>query len=95
MAGVARDQRAAQLCASALQRQLLDASYFPDLLPLVPLQAGNVLDVPEAAFRTRTTWYRLSFRCEVDTNVTRVLSLTFRVGTAIPPDQWARLGLPR
>jgi len=94
MAGVARDQRAAQLCASVLQRQLLDASYSPDLLPLVPLKAGNVLDVPDAAFRARKTWYRLSFRCEVDTNATRVLSLTFRVGTAIPPDQWARLGLP-
>ena len=94
MAGVPRDQRAAKLCASALQQQLLDASYFPDLVPLVPLKVGNVLDVPEAAFRTRTTWYDLSFRCEVDTDATRVLSFAFRVGTAIPPDEWARLGLP-
>jgi hypothetical protein len=55
---------------------------------------GNVLDVPEAAFHTRTTWYRLSFRCEVDTNATRVLSFAFRAGTPIPPDEWSRLGLP-
>ncbi|MET0163694.1 MAG: DUF930 domain-containing protein [Vicinamibacterales bacterium] len=94
IAGVPRDQRAAKLCASALQQQLLDASYFPDLVPLVPLKAGNVVDVPDVAFRTRTTWYNLSFRCEVDTNATKVLSFAFHVGTAIPPDEWARLGLP-
>jgi hypothetical protein len=94
MAGVPRDQRAAKLCASTLQQQLLDASYFPDLIPLVPLKVGNVLDVPEAAFHTPTTWYRLSFRCEVDTNATRVLSFAFRAGTPIPPDEWSRLGLP-
>ena len=94
IAGVPRDQRAAKLCASALQQQLLDASYFPYLVPLVPLKAGNVLDVPDIAFSTRTTWYNLSFRCEVDTDATRVLSFAFDVGTAIPPDEWARLGLP-
>ncbi|WP_354488258.1 DUF930 domain-containing protein [Mesorhizobium robiniae] len=94
MADVPRDQRAAKLCASALQQQLLDASYVPDLVPLVPLKKGNVLDVPKAAFHARTTWYRLSFRCEVDTNATSVSSFTFRVGPAIPPDEWARLGLP-
>ena len=94
MGGVPRDQRAAKLCASALQQQLLDASYVPDLVPFVPLEVGNILDVPKAAFHARTTWYRLSFRCEIDTNATTVLSFTFRVGPAIPPDEWARLGLP-
>ena len=93
IAGVPRDQRAAKLCATALQQELLDASYFPYLVPLVPLNAGNVLDVPDAAFRTRTTWYNLSFRCEVDTDATMVSSFAFQVGTAIPPDEWARLGL--
>ena len=94
MGGVPRDQRAAKLCASELQQQLLDASYVPDLVPSVPLEAGNILDVPRAAFHARTTWYRLSFRCEIDTNATTVLSFTFRVGPAIPRDEWARLGLP-
>ncbi|WP_395448292.1 DUF930 domain-containing protein [Aminobacter sp. UC22_36] len=94
MAGVPRDQRAAKLCASALQRQLVGASYSPDLVPLVPLKQGNVLDVPEAAFRTRTAWHALRFRCEVDTDATTILSLSFRVGATIPRDQWAGLGLP-
>ena len=94
MGGMPRDKRAATLCASELQQQLQGASYFPDLVPMVPLKAGNTLDVPETAFHAGTGWYGLSFRCEVDTTATRVLSFAFRVGTAIPPDEWARLGLP-
>ncbi|RWC29059.1 DUF930 domain-containing protein [Mesorhizobium sp.] len=94
MAGVSRGKRAAKLCASALQQQLLDASYFPELIPSVPLKAGNILDAPDVAFRTTTTWYHLGFRCEVDTDATRVLSFNFRVGPVIPPDQWVRLRLP-
>lgn len=94
MADVPRDKRAATLCASELQQQLQGASYFPDLVPMIPLKAGNVLDIAETAFHTGTTWYKLSFRCEVDTDATTVLSFGFHVGTAIPPDEWARLGLP-
>ncbi|UCI34816.1 DUF930 domain-containing protein [Mesorhizobium sp. B4-1-4] len=94
MDGMPRGQRAARLCASALDQQLVDASYFPDLIPSVPLKAGNILDAPDVAFRTPTKWYHLSFRCEVDPDATRVLSFTFRVGPAIPPEEWTRLGLP-
>ncbi|MER8371393.1 DUF930 domain-containing protein [Mesorhizobium sp. M1406] len=94
MAGVPRGKRAAKLCASALQQQLLDASYFPELIPSVPLKAGNILDAPDVAFRTTTTWYHLGFRCEVDSDATRVLSFNFRVGPVIPPGDWVRLGLP-
>lgn len=94
MGGVPRGQRAAKLCASALQQQLLDASYFPQLIPSVPLKVGNILNAPDVAFRTTTTWYHLSFRCEVDTNATRVLSFDFRVGPVIPPSEWVGLGLP-
>ncbi|MGX7875234.1 DUF930 domain-containing protein [Mesorhizobium sp. ORM6] len=94
MGGVARGQRAARLCASALQQQLLDASYFPKWVPSVPLKVGNILNAPDVAFSTTTTWYYLSFRCEVDTDATKVLSFNFRVGTAIPPSEWAGLRLP-
>ncbi|AZO52759.1 MULTISPECIES: DUF930 domain-containing protein [unclassified Mesorhizobium] len=93
MGGLPRSQRGAKLCASVLQQQLLDASYFPDLIPSIPLRAGNVVDGSDVAFRTTTTWYHLDFRCEVDTNATRVLSFNFRVGPVIPRDQWARLRL--
>ena len=93
MSGVPRDQRAGKLCASVLQQQLLDASYLPVLLPFVRLKAGNVLDAPDVAFRTTTGWYHLSFRCEVDTDATRVSSFAYRVGTVVSPEEAARFGL--
>ena len=94
MGGVPRGQRAAKLCASALQQELLDASYFPKWVPSIPLKVGNILDAPDVAFSTTTTWYHLGFRCEVDTDATRVLSFNFRVGALIPPSEWAGLRLP-
>ncbi|MBE1707103.1 MULTISPECIES: DUF930 domain-containing protein [Mesorhizobium] len=94
MGGVPRGQRAAKLCASALQQELLDASYFPKWVPSIPLKVGNILDAPDVAFSTTTTWYHLSFRCEVDTDATKVVSFNFRVGAPIPPSEWAALRLP-
>jgi hypothetical protein len=94
MSDVPRDRRVANLCGSVLNQELRDASYFPKWLPSIPLKVGNVLNPPEAAFSTATTWYRLSFRCEVDAEATRVLSFNFRVGAEIPPGEWTRLRLP-
>lgn len=94
MDGMTRDQRVDNLCASAMQQQLLDASYFPDLVPRIPVKTGDVFDVPNSNFHAQGRWYWLSFRCEIDTNATKVLSLNLRVGAAIPPNEWARLGLP-
>ncbi|WP_095201364.1 DUF930 domain-containing protein [Mesorhizobium carmichaelinearum] len=94
MGGVPRNERASLLCFSELHQQLLDASYFPYIWPKVPLKSGNIVDGSDVAFSTTTTWYHLSFRCEVDTDATRVLSLNFRVGAVIPPSEWAGLGLP-
>ena len=90
MDGVPRGQRAAILCANALQQQLLDASYFPKWVPSVQLKAGNIVDGSDVAFSTTTTWYHLSFRCEVDADATRVLSFGFRVGAEIPRNEWPR-----
>lgn len=88
MDGVPRDRRIANLCANVLDTELQGASYSPKWLPTIPLKTGNVLSPAEAAFSTRTTWYRLSFRCEVDSDATRVLSFSFRVGAEIPRGEW-------
>ncbi|WP_214469746.1 DUF930 domain-containing protein [Mesorhizobium sp. dw_380] len=90
MSGVPRGQRVATLCANVLNQELQQADYSPKWLPTIPLKAGNVLSPPEAAFSTMTTWYQLSFRCEVDPDATRVLSFNFRVGAQIPHSEWPR-----
>lgn len=91
MAGLRRDQRVGKLCASALQRQLLGEGYLAELLPYRLLKAGNVLDARDDTFRTRTAWYRVDFRCEVDANATRVLSFVSRTGSVVPQAEWAAL----
>ena len=96
MGGLPRGVRAGRLCVTELRERMRNASppYFPDILPSYPLDNGNVLDIPRAAFRLGGAWYDLSFRCEIDSNATQVLAFVFRVGGPIPPGDWKRRGLP-
>lgn len=96
MLGVPRDVRGGTLCVTELREQLYRASppYFPDLLPSFRLTEGTTLDVPGAAFRVGGQWRALSYRCEVDANVTKVESFAFRIGGLIPRSEWQSLGLP-
>jgi hypothetical protein len=97
MADLPRGVRGGRLCVTELREQLQNGlpPYYPDLLPSSPLEEdATAIDVPEAAFRVSGQWYDLSYRCEVDTNATRVLAFTYRVGAPLPPSEWARRGLP-
>lgn len=96
MGDMPRDVRISQLCATELREQLRHATppYSPEMLPSIRLRYGNVLDVPKAAFRTRSTWYDISFRCEVDGPATRVLSFAFKVGEPVPRSEWRARGFP-
>jgi Domain of Unknown Function (DUF930) len=91
-----RAVRAGRLCVTELREQLRHASppYFPELLPSYRLEHGTVIEVPVAAFRGNGQWYNLSFRCEVDTDATKVVSFAFRVGDSVPRSDWTRRGLP-
>lgn len=96
MAGLPRSLRGGTLCVSELREQLLRNAppYFADLLPSSPLGNGNVIDVPDVAFRADGQWRDLSYRCEVDEDATRVVSFAFRIGGPIPRGEWQRRGLP-
>ncbi|MGN6537773.1 MAG: DUF930 domain-containing protein [Mesorhizobium sp.] len=96
MGDLPRSVRGATLCVSELREQLLRNAppYFADLLPSSPLESGNVIDVPGVAFRANGQWRDLSYRCEVDSDATKVVSFAFRIGEPIPPGEWQRRGLP-
>lgn len=96
MGDLPRGVRAGRLCVTELREQLRNSlpPYFPDLLPSYKLDEGMVLDVPRAAFRMSGEWYELSYRCEVDTDATKVLSFAFIVGNLVPRSEWGRRGLP-
>ena len=91
-----RGERAARLCFTELQAQLLHAlpPYFPDILPSYRLNKSTSIEVRSAAFRSAGQWYSLSYRCEVDADATRVVSFGFNVGDPIPRSEWQRRGIP-
>ncbi|BCG70473.1 hypothetical protein MesoLj113a_16310 [Mesorhizobium sp. 113-1-2] len=92
---VPRGVRAATLCGNVLSRELQNADYTIKWVPNSPLDAGNVLNPPKAAFSTRSAWYNLDFRCEVDADATRVLSFNFHVGSLVPRGEWASRGFTK
>lgn len=96
MAGLARGLRAGELCASELREQLRHATppLWPDILPTYRLPEGTVMEVRRGAFRATGQWYDLSFLCEVDEDVTRVVSFALHVGAPIPRSQWESRGFP-
>ncbi|RUU88059.1 DUF930 domain-containing protein [Mesorhizobium sp. M7A.T.Ca.TU.009.01.1.2] len=95
MENVPRGQRVATLCGNVLSRELQTADYTVKWVPTITLDKGNVLNPPQAAFSTRNAWYNLNFRCEVDADATRVLSFNFRVGSLVPPGEWASRGFTK
>jgi hypothetical protein len=96
MGYVPRGVRAARLCATELGEQLRHASpsHFPEILPFDPLKEGTVIENRSAAFRSNWEWYDLSYRCEVDTDATKVVGFAFDVGNPLAPGEWRRRGLP-
>ena len=96
MGSLPRDVRAGRICVTELRQQLLHASprYFAEILPSYRLAQGNVLAVPNAAFRMGGQWFDLNFRCSVDADATEVTGFAFKVGAALPPSEWKRRGLP-
>jgi hypothetical protein len=96
MRGMPHAARADLLCMTELRGQLRIAtpSYNPDILPSFRLREGSVLEPRRAAFRAAGQWYELSFRCELNPEVTRVERFSFRVGNPIPRSQWQARGFP-
>ena len=96
MGPVPRDERAARLCATELEQQLLHASppYYPEIVPFERLKEGTVIESADTVFRASWEWYKLSYRCEIDAAATRVVSFAFDVGKPLTPDEFRARALP-
>lgn len=95
MRNMPRGERVGQLCLTELNEQLLHASpaYSLELLPRERLEEGTLIEVPRSAFRSNSQWYDLSYRCEVDTQATKVVGFAFQVGEPVPRSDWKSRGL--
>ena len=91
-----RDVRVARLCATELKEQLLHASppYFPEIVPFDRLKEGTVVENSSTLFRSNWEWYHLGYRCEVDTDATKVVSFALDIGKPLTAEEWTRRGCP-
>jgi hypothetical protein len=91
---LASSEKLMQLCniegLEQIRRTL--PQYDPDtLVPYAmrePLVTGLRLSAAGGAFRSRRKWYEIAFQCTVAADLGGVTAFEFRVGEAIPPDQW-------
>lgn len=91
--------RLEQICdIEAMRRIKRDPnSYRPDRAVLAatsdPKTAGHIIEGTGGAFRSKGKWYGFSFKCEASDDHMQVLAFDYKLGEAIPENQWAKDGL--
>jgi len=91
---LASSEKVMQLCnIEALEQIRLAArQYAPDTMVSYamadPVQTGLMLTAMGGAFRSRRLWYGVSFECVAAPGLDGVTSFSFKLGEAIPRDQW-------
>lgn len=94
------EDRAEQLCGLEAMEQVAAwrRDFRPDRLVAYargePKHDGNVVEANGGAFRSRSLWYAIRFRCELTPDRTRVAAFAFAVGEPVPRDEWEVDGLP-
>lgn len=88
------DERIIQLCniEGLEQLRLASAGEVPDSLDPGAMAettiAGDNLDAPGGAYRLDKKWYAVTFNCKVGAERQSVVDFKFKIGAAIPHDQW-------
>jgi hypothetical protein len=95
-----RTGRIRQLCNIEALEQIRKQrpGSFPDILvPPVPsggIVTNDTMNAKGAAFRSRSNWYNVDFKCQVDADATKVVSFRFAVLGAVPRNEWRARRLP-
>ncbi|RJG47291.1 DUF930 domain-containing protein [Mesorhizobium sp. DCY119] len=97
---LAEADRSEQLCNIEAMDQL--HAWRNDLQPdrvVAYAMAGTKLEentilADGAAFRSKSLWYNLKFKCELTPDHAKVAAFEFLVGEAIPKGEWEERNLP-
>ncbi|WP_421700405.1 DUF930 domain-containing protein [Ancylobacter sp.] len=100
LARLGEEDRLAQLCDLEAMEQI--HTWRPEFQPdrLVDYASGDtslegaVFTARGGAFRSQRRWYEVSYRCELDPPLRKVVGFAFHVGSAIPREDWASYNLP-
>ncbi|WP_248310220.1 DUF930 domain-containing protein [Bosea sp. 117] len=94
------EERIAQLCDLEAMEQIhaWRQSFQPDrLVDYARADArmqDNTLIASGGAFRSHLRWFEVSYRCDLDEGMRKVVGFAFRVGDEIPREEWTALNLP-
>lgn len=91
------NRRITQLCGIEAMEQVRNQRPDADLLAYSPSGrtiASGTLSSREGAFRNRSNWYNLDFKCQVDAAAMEVVSFSFGIGNAVPRNDWPARKLP-
>lgn len=100
LARLGEEDRLAQLCDLEAMEQIhaWRADFQPDRLVDYASSdtslEGSVFTARGGAFRSQRHWYDVSYRCELDPPLRKVVGFAFHVGAAIPREEWASYNLP-
>jgi len=65
---------------------------FPDLLVPFGRSGGAIsdygLNASGGAFRSKSNWYNIDFKCTVDSSRSKVVTFSFTIGGAVPRSDW-------
>ncbi len=87
-------ERLVQLCNIEGLEQIrrADPGFAPDTLVAYAMADtttdGMTLSATGGAFRSRRKWYEVAFQCSVAPDYSGVTAFSFKLGAAIPEDQW-------
>jgi uncharacterized protein DUF930 len=90
------NERVVQLCKIEALDQIRRQRPDSDLLAYSPskgIVSNRGLDANGVAFRTRTNWYNVNFKCQVNAAATKVVSFSYVIGNAVPKSEWTARGL--
>lgn len=99
LAKLAPSDRFQQACDIELMERLRREGhpYKPDSVIAYALSdpsiSGDVLKGNGGAFRSGGIWYQYSFTCATTPDRMKVLSLDYKIGDAVPRDEWDAHGL--
>ncbi|RCS23548.1 DUF930 domain-containing protein [Phyllobacterium salinisoli] len=94
LAQLAGPDRIEQICdAEAMEQiQRWRQNFKPDRLVAYAMSGtrtdGATLIADGAAFRSKSLWYNVKFKCEMAANLRKIASFEFQVGAPIPRAEW-------
>ncbi|MBB4955326.1 hypothetical protein H4S14_003362 [Agrobacterium vitis] len=87
-------RRVVQMCSIEMLEQIRRnvPGAVPDIIAPTAMTKEHIdnqlMDVTDAAYRSRGDWYDISYHCETDAKTSTITSFKFNMGSIIPRSEW-------